>query len=165
MRARLTPFLLVIAALALPAAMAAAVFYASDEAIGDSPGVLTPQFGGTTQQVVPQPATTAPRPHKPHRRRHHDSSGGATTGATTGTTTGADDHGGSTTSGGSGGGRRIRQLGRLGQRVGRRFRQRLGRRVRRRRARLRRRVGRWRRQLIAAIAKRLTIPFPAIARP
>ena len=104
MRARLTPVLLVIAALALPAAMAAAVFYASDEAIGDSPGVLTPQFGGTTQQVTPQPATTAPKHHRRRHRRHHDSGSGGATGATTGTTTGADSHGGGTTSGGSGGG-------------------------------------------------------------
>jgi hypothetical protein len=99
MRARATTVLLVIAAIALPAVMAMAVFYASDQAIGDTPGGVTPQFGATVQ-----PLTTLPRTSEPehHRRRHRDRSG-----STAATTSATDDHGGSTSSrspGGSGSG-------------------------------------------------------------
>ena len=55
MRARATTVLLVIAAIALPAVMAAAVFYASDQAIGDTPGGVTPQFGANVQPVTTVP--------------------------------------------------------------------------------------------------------------
>ena len=102
MRARATTVLLVIAAIALPAVMAGAVFYASDEAIGDTPGGVTPQFGATMQPLTTVPST-AETEHQ--RRKHRDQSG--STRAATSTT---DDHGGSTSgrspggSGGSGGG-------------------------------------------------------------
>ena len=102
MRARATTVLLVIAAIALPAVMAMAVFYASDQAIGDTPGGVTPQFGATVQPLTTVPRTTETE-HQ--RRRHRDRSG-----STAATTSGADDHGGSTGSGstsgsgGSGGG-------------------------------------------------------------
>jgi uncharacterized membrane protein YgcG len=92
MRSRLTTMLLVIAALALPGVMAAAVFYASSEAIGDTPAGLTPHFGGTAHPAAPLPAKTTVK-------RHRKPGLGAPT--STGTVT-TDDHGGS--KGGSGGG-------------------------------------------------------------
>lgn len=98
MRARATTVLLVIAAIALPAVMAMAVFYASDQAIGDTPGGVTPQFGATVQPLTTVPRTTETE-HP--RRRHRDRNG-----STAATTSGTDDHGGSTGggSGSSGGG-------------------------------------------------------------
>jgi uncharacterized membrane protein YgcG len=95
MRSRLTTTLLVIAAIALPAVMAAAVFYASSEAIGETPIGLTPHFGGTAHPAPPRPAkTTVKRHHKP-RTGARTSAGTVTTG----------EHGGSSSSdGGSGGG-------------------------------------------------------------
>jgi uncharacterized membrane protein YgcG len=104
MRARVTTVLLTIAALALPAVMALAVFYASDQAIGDTPGGVTPQFGANVQPITTVRPTTRETEH--HRRRHRDRSGSTTTATTAGT----DDHGGSTSgrspggSGSSGGG-------------------------------------------------------------
>src|SRR4029077_5459460 len=98
----LTTVLLVIAAIALPAVMAAAVFYASDEAIGDTPGGVTPQFGATVQPLPTVPPATTETEH--HRRKHHDGSGSGTA-TTPATTSGTDDHGGSTSGrspGGSG---------------------------------------------------------------
>jgi hypothetical protein len=98
MRARVTTVLLVIAALALPAVMALAVFYASDQAIGDTPGGVTPQFGVNVQPITTVPPTTR---EPEHHRRHRDRSGSTTTATTAGT----DDHGGSTSGrspGGSG---------------------------------------------------------------
>ncbi len=97
MRARATTVLLVIAAIALPAVMAMAVFYASDQAIGDTPGGVTPQFGATVQPLTTVPKT-AEREH--HRRAHRGPSG-----STAATTSATDDHGGSTSGrspGGSG---------------------------------------------------------------
>lgn len=102
MRARATTVLLVIAAIALPAVMAMAVFYASDQAIGDTPGGVTPQFGATVQPLTTVPKTAE---REQHRRRHRDRSG-----STAATTAATDDHGGSTSgrspggSGSSGGG-------------------------------------------------------------
>jgi hypothetical protein len=99
MRARATTVLLVIAAIALPAVMAMAVFYASDQAIGDTPGGVTPQFGATVQ-----PLTTVPTATETDRHRRDQRNRSGSTGATT------HDHGGSTSgrspggSGGSGGG-------------------------------------------------------------
>jgi len=98
MRARATTVLLIFAAIALPAVMAVAVFYASDQAIGDAPGGVTPQFGANVQPITTVPPTTET---EHHRRKHRDSGGT--------TTAGTDDHGGSTSgrspggSGGSGG--------------------------------------------------------------
>jgi hypothetical protein len=99
MRARATTVLLVVAAIALPAVMAVAVFYASDQAIGDTPGGVTPQFGASVQPVTTVPPATTETRH--HGRTHRDS--GGSTGGTT--TAGTDDHGGSTSGrspGGSG---------------------------------------------------------------
>ena len=84
MRARAATVLLVFAAIALPAVMAVAVFYASDQAIGDTPGGVTPQFGANVQPITTVPPTTET---EHHRRRHRDSGGT--------TTAGTDDHGGS----------------------------------------------------------------------
>jgi uncharacterized membrane protein YgcG len=88
MRARLTTILLVVAAITLPGVMAGAVFYASSEAIGDTPAGLTPHFGGgTVHKAAPEPAkTTVKRRRKP----------GLGTPSST-TTAPTDDHGGGST--------------------------------------------------------------------
>ena len=92
MRARLTTILLVVAAITLPGVMAAAVFYASSEAIGDTPAGLTPHFGGgTVHKAAPEPARTTVK-------RHRKPGLGAPSSTATATT---DDHGGSD-GGGSG---------------------------------------------------------------
>ncbi len=86
--------LLVIAALALPAAMAGAALYASNAAIVNPSGELTPQFG----KAAPHPRSPARTPHhKPASRRttaHHaerqhgtTSTGSANHGSTTGSST------------------------------------------------------------------------------
>jgi hypothetical protein len=108
MRSRLTTILLVIAAITLPAVMAAAVFYASSEAIGETPTGLTPHFGGgtTAHRAAPEPAKTTVKRH----RKPGVGTPSSTTTATTdnhgggGGSTGSDDgsHGGSG-GGGSGG--------------------------------------------------------------
>jgi hypothetical protein len=88
MRARLTTTMLVIAAITLPAVMAGAVFYASGEAIGDTPAGLTPHFGsGTVHKAAPEPAKTTVK-------RHRKPGLGAPSSTTTATT---DDHGGGST--------------------------------------------------------------------
>lgn len=101
MRSRLTTILLVVAAVTLPAVMAAAVFYASSEAIGETPTGLTPHFGGgtTAHRAAPEPAKTTVK-------RHRKPGLGTPSSTTTATT---DDHGGGSTGsdgshGGSGGG-------------------------------------------------------------
>jgi hypothetical protein len=88
MRARLTTIMLAIAAIMLPAVMVAAVFYASGEAIGDTPAGLTPHFGGGTAHPA------APEPGKATVRRHRKPGVGAPSSTTTATT---DDHGGGST--------------------------------------------------------------------
>ena len=88
MRARLTTILLVVAAITLPGVMAAAVFYASSEAIGDTPAGLTPHFGGGTVHKA------APEPARPTVKRHHKPGLGAPSSTATATT---DDHGGGST--------------------------------------------------------------------
>ena len=93
MRARLTTIILVIAAITLPAVMAGAVFYASSEAIGDTPAGLTPHFGGGAAHP------SAPEAGKATVRRHRKPGLGSPSSTTTATT---DDHGGGST--GSGGG-------------------------------------------------------------
>lgn len=97
-RARVTTVLLVLAAIALPAVMAAAVFYASDEAVGDTPGVLTPQFGSATRPATVQPAATV---KKVRRHRRHRTGSGTGGGSSPG---GATSAAGGATAGGSGGG-------------------------------------------------------------
>ena len=93
MRARLTTILLVVAAITLPGVMAAAVFYASSEAIGDTPAGLTPHFGGgTVHKAAPEPAKTTVK--------HHRKPG---VGAPSSTTTTTDDHGGGGSTGSDGG--------------------------------------------------------------
>jgi hypothetical protein len=93
MRARLTTILLVFAAITLPAVMAGAVFYASSEAIGDTPAGLTPHFGGgTVHKAAPEPAKTTVK-------RHRKPGLGSPSSTTTATT---DDHGGGSDGGGSG---------------------------------------------------------------
>lgn len=87
-RARLTTILLVIAAITLPAVMAGAVFYASSEAIGDTPAGLTPHFGGGTAHP------SAPEPAKSTVKRHRKPGLGSPSSTTTATT---DDHGGGST--------------------------------------------------------------------
>jgi len=76
---RMTATLVVIAALALPLGMAAAVLYASDAAIGDPAAGLTPQFGRAPS------APTAPPPTAGATSRGPQSDQGGST---------ADDHGG-----------------------------------------------------------------------
>jgi uncharacterized membrane protein YgcG len=88
MRARLTTVLLVIAAITLPAVMAVAVFYASSEAIGDTPAGLTPHFGGGAVHPA------APEVGKATVKRHRKPGLGTPSSTTTATT---DDHGGGST--------------------------------------------------------------------
>ncbi|HEY8858480.1 MAG TPA: hypothetical protein VIM27_03435 [Gaiellales bacterium] len=104
MRARLTTILLVVAAITLPGVMAAAVFYASSEAIGDTPAGLTPHFGGgTVHKAAPEPAKTTVKRH-----RKPGLGAPSTTTATTddhgGGSTGSDDGSGSSGHGSDGGG-------------------------------------------------------------
>jgi uncharacterized membrane protein YgcG len=91
-RVRPTTILLVIAAIALPAVMAGAVFYASGEAIGETPSGLTPHFGGSVHPAAPEPAKTTVKHH--HKRG---------VGAPSSTTPTTDDHGGGGSSGSGGG--------------------------------------------------------------
>jgi hypothetical protein len=91
-RVRPTTILLVIAAIALPAVMAGAVFNASREAIGETPSGLTPHFGGTVHPAAPEPAKTTVE--------HHRKPG---VGAPSSTTTTTDDHGGGGSTGSDGG--------------------------------------------------------------
>jgi hypothetical protein len=88
MHARLTTILLVVAAITLPAVMAGAVFYASGEAIGDTPAGFTPHFGGGTAHKA------APEPGKATVKRHRKPGLGSPSSTTTATT---DDHGGGST--------------------------------------------------------------------
>jgi uncharacterized membrane protein YgcG len=88
MRAHMTTILLVIAAITLPAVMAAAVFYASSEAIGETPIGLTPHFGGGTAHPA------APEPGRATVKRHRKPGLGTPSSTTTATT---DDHGGGST--------------------------------------------------------------------
>ena len=75
--------------------MAGAVFYASGEAIGDTPAGLTPHFGGGTAQKA------APEPGKATVKRHRKPGLGSPSSTTTATT---DDHGGSGDHGSGGSG-------------------------------------------------------------